>query len=388
MTEKIYLDHAATTYVRKEVLAEMLPFFTEHFGNPMSVHSFGREVAKHVENSRETIADCLGAKPKEIMFTSGGTEADNLALRGFANANSKKGKHIIISSIEHHAILHTCEALAKEGFEVTYLPVDSEGFVDPKELEKVLRPDTILVSIMHANNEIGTIEPIEELGEICRQRGVAFHVDAVQSAGVLPLNLKELPVDMLSISAHKFYGPKGVGALFVRNGIRLKPILLGGGQERNLRAGTHNHVGIIGMAKALELAVSEQQEANLCISKLRDRLIEGVLEKIPESQLNGPSGNKRLPNNVNVSIKYIEGESMLLHLDMLGIAASSGSACTSGSLDPSHVLLAIGLTHEIAHGSLRLSLGKENTEAEINKVLEVLPKIVANLRAMSPLYQG
>ena len=388
MTEKIYLDHAATTYVRKEVLAEMLPFFTEHFGNPMSVHSFGREVAKHVENSRETIAECLGAKPKEIMFTSGGTESDNLALRGFAYANSKKGKHIITSSIEHHAILHTCEALSKEGFDITYLPVDSEGFVDPKELEKTIRPDTILVSIMHANNEIGTIEPIEELGEICRQRGVAFHVDAVQSAGVLPLNLKELPVDMLSISAHKFYGPKGVGALFVRNGIRLKPILLGGGQERNLRAGTHNHVGIIGMAKALELAVSEQQEANLCISKLRDRLIDGLLEKIPESRLNGPRGNKRLSNNVNVSIKYIEGEGMLLHLDMLGIAASSGSACTSGSLDPSHVLLAIGLTHEIAHGSLRLSLGKENTEAEIDKVLEVLPKIVANLRAMSPLYQG
>ena len=388
MTEKIYLDHAATTYVRKEVLAEMLPFFTEHFGNPMSVHSFGREVAKHVENSRETIAECLGAKPKEIMFTSGGTESDNLALRGFAYANSKKGKHIITSSIEHHAILHTCEALSKEGFDITYLPVDSEGFVDPKELEKTIRPDTILVSIMHANNEIGTIEPIEELGEICRQRGVAFHVDAVQSAGVLPLNLKELPVDLLSISAHKFYGPKGVGALFVRNGIRLKPILLGGGQERNLRAGTHNHVGIIGMAKALELAVSEQQEANLCISKLRDRLIDGLLEKIPESRLNGPRGNKRLPNNVNVSIKYIEGEGMLLHLDMLGIAASSGSACTSGSLDPSHVLLAIGLTHEIAHGSLRLSLGKENTEAEIDKVLEVLPKIVANLRAMSPLYQG
>ncbi len=388
MTEKIYLDHAATTYVRKEVLAEMLPFFTEHFGNPMSVHSFGRDVAKHVENSRETIAECLGAKPKEIMFTSGGTESDNLALRGFAYANSKKGKHIITSSIEHHAILHTCEALSKEGFDITYLPVDSEGFVDPKELEKTIRPDTILVSIMHANNEIGTIEPIEELGEICRQRGVAFHVDAVQSAGVLPLNLKELPVDLLSISAHKFYGPKGVGALFVRNGIRLKPILLGGGQERNLRAGTHNHVGIIGMAKALELAVSEQQEANLCISKLRDRLIDGLLEKIPESRLNGPRGNKRLPNNVNVSIKYIEGEGMLLHLDMLGIAASSGSACTSGSLDPSHVLLAIGLTHEIAHGSLRLSLGKENTEAEIDKVLEVLPKIVANLRAMSPLYQG
>lgn len=388
MTEKIYLDHAATTYVRKEVLAEMLPFFTEHFGNPMSVHSFGREVAKHVENSRETIANCLGAKPKEITFTSGGTEADNLALRGFAYANLKKGKHIITSSIEHHAILHTCEALSKEGFEITYLPVDSEGFVDPKELEKAIRPDTILVSIMHANNEIGTIEPIEELGEICRQREVAFHVDAVQSAGVLPINVKELPVDMLSISAHKFYGPKGVGALFLRNGIRLKPILLGGGQERNLRAGTHNHVGIIGMAKALELALSEQQEANLRISKLRDRLIDGLLEKIPESRLNGPRGNKRLPNNVNVSIKYIEGEGMLLHLDMLGIAASSGSACTSGSLDPSHVLLAIGLTHEIAHGSLRLSLGKENTEAEIDKVSEVLPKIVANLRAMSPLYQG
>lgn len=386
--KKIYLDHAATTAVRKEVLDVMLPFFTEHFGNPMSVHSFGRDVAKYVERSRESIAENLGAEPKEIFFTGSGTEADNWALRGYALANTKKGRHIITSSIEHHAVLHTCEYLEKEGFEVTYLPVDSEGFVDPKELEKAIRPDTILVSIMHANNEIGTIQPIAELGSICRDKKIAFHVDAVQSTGVLPINLAELPVDMLSLSGHKFYGPKGIGALYVKKGIRLKPIIYGGGQERGLRAGTHNHVGIIGMAKALELAVAEQKDYVAKLTKLRDLLIDGLINNIPQIRLNGPYGDRRLPGNVNVSIQYIEGEGMLLHLDMLGIAASSGSACTSGSLDPSHVLLAIGLSHEIAHGSLRLSLGRENTEEDINQVLDVLPKIVANLRAMSPLYHG
>ena len=386
--KKIYLDHAATTAVRKEVLDVMLPFFTEHFGNPMSVHSFGRDVSKYVERARESIADNLGAEPKEIFFTGGGTEADNWALRGYALANANKGRHIITSSIEHHAVLHTCEYLEKEGFEVTYLPVDSEGFVDPQELEKAIRPDTILVSIMHANNEIGTIQPIAELGNICRDKKIAFHVDAVQSTGVLPINLAELPVDMLSLSGHKFYGPKGIGALYVKKGIRLKPIIFGGGQERGLRAGTHNHVGIIGMAKALELAVAEQKDYVAKLTKLRDSLIDGLINNIPQIRLNGPYGEKRLPGNVNVSIQYIEGEGMLLHLDMLGIAASSGSACTSGSLDPSHVLLAIGLSHEIAHGSLRLSLGRENTEEDINQVLDVLPKIVANLRAMSPLYHG
>jgi cysteine desulfurase len=386
--KKIYLDHAATTAVRKEVLDVMLPFFTEHFGNPMSVHSFGRDVSKYVERARESIADNLGAEPKEIFFTGGGTEADNWALRGYALANANKGRHIITSSIEHHAVLHTCEYLEKEGFEVTYLPVDSEGFVDPQELEKAIRPDTILVSIMHANNEIGTIQPIAELGSICRDKKIAFHVDAVQSTGVLPINLAELPVDMLSLSGHKFYGPKGIGALYVKKGIRLKPIIFGGGQERGLRAGTHNHVGIIGMAKALELAVAEQKDYVAKLTKLRDSLIDGLINNIPQIRLNGPYGEKRLPGNVNVSIQYIEGEGMLLHLDMLGIAASSGSACTSGSLDPSHVLLAIGLSHEIAHGSLRLSLGRENTEEDINQVLDVLPKIVANLRAMSPLYHG
>lgn len=386
--KKIYLDHAATTAVRKEVLDVMLPFFTEHFGNPMSVHSFGRDVAKYVERSRESIAENLGAEPKEIFFTGSGTEADNWALRGYALANTKKGRHIITSSIEHHAVLHTCEYLEKEGFEVTYLPVDSEGFVDPKELEKAIRPDTILVSIMHANNEIGTIQPIAELGSICRDKKIAFHVDAVQSTGVLPINLAELPVDMLSLSGHKFYGPKGIGALYVKKGIRLKPIIYGGGQERGLRAGTHNHVGIIGLAKALELAVAEQKDYVAKLTKLRDLLIDGLINNIPQIRLNGPYGDRRLPGNVNVSIQYIEGEGMLLHLDMLGIAASSGSACTSGSLDPSHVLLAIGLSHEIAHGSLRLSLGRENTEEDINQVLDVLPKIVANLRAMSPLYHG
>lgn len=388
MTEKIYLDHAATTSVRKEVVEAMLPFFTEHFANPMSVHSFGRDVKKYVEASRETIADYLGAEPKEIMFTGSGTESDNWAIMGYIRANTQKGKHIITSQVEHHAVLHTCEYLEKEGFEVTYLPVDSEGFVDPVDLENSIRPDTVLVSIMHANNEIGTIQPIEELGQICKDKNIAFHVDAVQSTGVIPFNLKELPVDLLSMSAHKFYGPKGIGALYVRKGLRLKPLIFGGGQERGLRAGTHNHVGIIGMAKALELSVSELKENNAKIALLRDRLIDGIISKIPDVRLNGPRGDKRLPNNVNVSIRYIEGEGMLLHLDMLGIAASSGSACTSGSLDPSHVLLAIGLSHEIAHGSLRLSLGKENTEQEIDRVLEVLPKIVTNLRNMSPLYHG
>jgi len=388
MTDRIYLDHAATTPVRKEVLDYMLPFFTEYFGNPMSVHSFGRDSKKYLEAARGTIAECLGAEPREILFTASGTEADNWAIRGVAKAYAKKGKHIITSQIEHHAVLHTAEIMEKEGYEVTYLPVDSEGFVDPEELKKAIRDDTILVSIMHANNEIGTIQPIAELGQVCKDKGVLFHVDAVQSAGVLPINLAELPVDLLSISAHKFYGPKGAAALFVRKGTRIDSIISGGGQERGLRGGTHNHVAVIGMAKALELAVSEMEENNARIKRLRDLLIDGLIERIPEIKLNGPRGDKRLPGNVNISIKYIEGESMLLHLDMLGIAASSGSACTSGSLDPSHVLLAIGLSHEIAHGSLRLSLGRENTEADINRVLEVLPPIVKNLRAMSPLYEG
>lgn len=388
MTDRIYLDHAATTAVRKEVVDYMLPFFTEHFGNPMSIHSYGRESRKHLEAARETIANCIGAQPREIMFTSSGTEADNWAIRGVVSAKAKKGKHIITSQIEHHAVLHTVELLEKQGFDVTYLPVDSEGFVDPSDLKKAIRKDTILASIMHANNEIGTIQPIEELGQICRDNGVTFHVDAVQSAGVLPIDLNSLPVDLLTLSAHKFYGPKGAAALYVRKGTRLDSIISGGGQERGLRGGTHNHVAIIGMAKALELAVSEMEEYNKNTSQLRDKLIDGLFERIPDIRLNGPRGDKRLPNNVNVSIKYIEGEGMLLHLDMLGIAASSGSACTSGSLDPSHVLLAIGLSHEIAHGSLRLSLGKENTEADIDRVLEVLPGIVKNLRDMSPLYEG
>ncbi|MDD4262969.1 MAG: cysteine desulfurase NifS [Firmicutes bacterium] len=388
MTDRIYLDHAATTAVRKEVFDYMLPFFTEHFGNPMSVHSFGRETKKYLEAARETIANCIGAEPREIMFTSSGTEADNWAIKGVLKGQSKKGKHIITSQIEHHAVLHTLEQLEQQGYEVTYLPVDREGFVDPDELKKAIRKDTILVSIMHANNEIGAIQPIDELGLICKENGIIFHVDAVQSAGVLPIDLKHLPVDLLSLSAHKFYGPKGAGALFVRKGTRIESMISGGGQERGLRGGTHNHVAIIGMGKALELAVLEMEENNKRISKLRDQLIDGLFERIPEIRLNGPRGDKRLPNNVNVSIKYIEGEGMLLHLDMLGIAASSGSACTSGSLDPSHVLLAIGLTHEIAHGSLRLSLGRKNTEADVKKVLEVLPEIVKNLRSMSPLYEG
>ena len=383
--ERIYLDNAATTRVRPEVAEAVLPAMTETYGNASSVHSFGREAKKAMEKARAQVAAAIGAKKEEIYFTAGGSEADNWAIKGAAHALRKKGLHIITTAIEHHAVLHTCQALEKEGFEVTYLPVDEYGLVTPEQVEAAIRPDTILVSVMAANNEIGTIEPIAEIGAVCRAHKVLFHTDAVQAVGHMPLDVAAMQIDMLSLSGHKFYAPKGVGALYIRTGVRIENLIEGGAQERNRRAGTENVPAIVGMGKAIELITAEMAEENARISGLRDRLIAGILDAIPESRLNGHP-TKRLPGNVNVSIRYIEGEALLLSLDMAGIAASSGSACTSGSLDPSHVLLAIGLPHEIAHGSLRLTIGRDNTQAEIDRVLEELPKIVSRLRAMSPLY--
>ena len=383
--ERIYLDNAATTRVRPEVAEAVLPAMTETYGNASSVHSFGREAKKAMEKARAQVAAAIGAKKEEIYFTAGGSEADNWAIKGAAHALRRKGLHIITTSIEHHAVLHTCQALEKEGFEVTYLPVDEYGLVTPEQVEAAIRPDTILVSVMAANNEIGTIEPIAEIGAVCRAHKVLFHTDAVQAVGHMPLDVAAMQIDMLSLSGHKFYAPKGVGALYIRTGVRIENLIEGGAQERNRRAGTENVPAIVGMGTAIELITAEMAEENARISGLRDRLIAGILDAIPESRLNGHP-TKRLPGNVNVSIRYIEGEALLLSLDMAGIAASSGSACTSGSLDPSHVLLAIGLPHEIAHGSLRLTIGRDNTQAEIDRVLEELPKIVSRLRAMSPLY--
>ena len=383
--ERIYLDNAATTRVRPEVAEAVLPAMTETYGNASSVHSFGREAKKAMEKARAQVAAAIGAKKEEIYFTAGGSEADNWAIKGAAHALRRKGLHIITTAIEHHAVLHTCQALEKEGFEVTYLPVDEYGLVTPEQMEAAIRPDTILVSVMAANNEIGTIEPIAEIGAVCRAHKVLFHTDAVQAVGHMPLDVAAMQIDMLSLSGHKFYAPKGVGALYIRTGVRIENLIEGGAQERNRRAGTENVPAIVGMGRAIELITAEMAEENARISGLRDRLIAGILDAIPESGLNGHP-TKRLPGNVNVSIRYIEGEALLLSLDMAGIAASSGSACTSGSLDPSHVLLAIGLPHEIAHGSLRLTIGRDNTQDEIDRVLEELPKIVSRLRAMSPLY--
>lgn len=380
------MDHAATTPVRPEVWEAMLPYFSTEFGNPSSVYSWGRSARKALDSARDKVAALLGASASEIVFTSGGSEGANLAIKGVAWADQNKGKHIITSAIEHHAVLDTVLWLETQGFEVTILPVDEYGLVDPAQVEAALRPDTILVSIMHANNEVGTIQPISEIGALVRARGVRFHTDAVQTAGALDLNVDALNVDLLSISAHKFYGPKGVGALYVRKGVRLHPLIHGGGQEKRRRAGTENVAGIVGLAKAFELAQEEREAESARLQKLRDRLIEGLLQ-IPHTRVNG-SLERRLPNNVSVCFEFIEGESLLLNLDLRGIAASSGSACTSGSLDPSHVLLAMGLSHEIAHGSLRLTLGRENTEADVDFVLQEIPGIVERLRAMSPLYQG
>jgi len=382
----IYVDHAATTYLKPEVFEQMKPYFTEYFGNPSSIYYLGRESKKAIENARTTIAECLGAQPSEIYFTGSGTEADNWAIKGVAYANRKKGKHLITSAIEHHAVLHAFDFLKKEGFEVTYLPVDENGFVKPEDLAAAIRPDTTLVSIMFANNEIGTIQPIKELAAIAKEKGVIFHTDAVQAMGNIDVKVNELNVDLLSMSAHKFYGPKGVGALYIRKGVRIDSFVHGGAQERNRRAGTENVASIVGMAAALKLAYENLDEYNRHLRRLSDRLINGVMERIPYVRLNGDR-EKRLPGNVNFSFRFIEGESLLLMLDMKGIQASSGSACTSGSLDPSHVLLAIGLPHEIAHGSLRITFGEKNTEEDVDYIIDCLAEIVDRLRQMSPLYE-
>ena len=384
MNKVIYMDNAATTATRPEVLETMLPYFGQIFGNPSSIHGVGREARKAVEAARKQVADAIGAEAREVYFSAGGSESDNWAIRLGCAAMSKKGKHIITSAIEHHAVLHTCEAMEKEGYRVTYLPVDEFGLVSTADVEKAICDDTALITIMAANNEIGTLQPIKEIAEIAKAHGVLFHTDAVQAIGAIPVDVKEWGVDMLSMSGHKFHGPKGIGALYVRKGIRMSNLIHGGAQERGFRAGTENLPAIVGMGKAIELAVAELPEYTAKMTALRDRLIDGLTERIPEIRLNGHR-TKRLPANVNISIRYLEGESILMRLDLAGIEASSGSACTSGSLDPSHVLLAIGLPHEIAHGSLRLSLGMENTEEEVETVLNELPRIVENLRAMSPL---
>ncbi|NLO97336.1 MAG: cysteine desulfurase NifS [Peptococcaceae bacterium] len=386
--KRIYLDHSATTPVDPEVAELMMKYYVEYYGNPSSVHFFGRQVKKALEEAREQVAQLIGAQPSEIIFTSGGTESDNLAIQGTVRARNNKGKHLITTAIEHHAVLDAFKYLAKNGYDLTILPVDEEGIVSVEDVSKAIRPDTILISVMHANNEVGSIQPIAEIGKIARENGVLFHVDAVQSLGKLPIDVVSMNIDLLSISSHKIYGPKGVGALYVRRGVKISPLVFGGSQERKLRSGTENAPGIIGFGKACELAGLRMEEENKKLYYLRDKLIDGILKKIPQVKLNGPLGDKRLPNNVNVSIKYVEGESLLLSLDMIGVAASSGSACTSGSLDPSHVLLAMGISHEVAHGSLRFSLGRQNTEEDIDFVLQELPKIVDRLRAMSPLYKS
>jgi len=383
--KNIYFDHAATTSVKPEVLETMLPYFTKKYGNPSSIYSLGRETKKAIDDTREKVAKALNALPKEIFFTSGGSESDNWAIKGFAFANEKKGKHIITTNIEHHAVLHTCKYLEKYGFEVTYVPVDNKGIVHVEDIEKAIRPDTILISVMFANNEIGTIQPIKEIGALAKGKGICLHTDAVQAIGNVPIDVKDMNIDMLSLSAHKFYGPKGVGVLYIRDGVRISPMIHGGAQERGKRAGTENVPGIVGLGEAIDLANENIDEYSIKLMNLRDRAIKEILEKIPYSRLNGDEKN-RLPGNVNISFEFIEGESILLMLDMKGICASSGSACTSGSLDPSHVLLAIGLPHEIAHGSLRLTFGEENTDSDLDYLLETLPPIIEKLRAMSPLY--
>jgi cysteine desulfurase len=383
--KRIYFDHSATTPVDPTVAEVIVEHMTEKFGNASSVHSFGREARKAIEEAREKVAALINAEPNEIFFTSGGTEGDNLALKGVAYANRKKGNHIITSTIEHHAILHTCEYLEKQGFTVTYLPVDEYGMVRVEDVANAITDKTILISIMYANNEVGTIQPIKEIGQLAREKGIYFHTDAVQVVGNHPVDVKDANIDLLTLAGHKFHGPKGVGALFIRRGVRVEEIQHGGGHERNMRAGTENVPGIVGLGKAAEIAQNEMQAKIARISGLRDKIITEVMAGIPHTKLNGHP-TLRMPGNANFSFLFIEGESLLLNLDLKGIAASSGSACTSGSLDPSHVLLAMGLSHEVAHGSLRLSLGRGNTEEEVNYFLEVLPPIIQRLRDMSPLY--
>ncbi len=386
MKKLIYLDNAATTKTSEEVVAAMLPYFTEYYGNPSSVYEFASESKKAVSNARRTIAETLGAQENEIYFTAGGSEADNWALKATAEAYQSKGKHIITTKIEHHAILHTAEYLEKRGFEITYIDVDENGVVKVDELEKAIRPDTILISVMFANNEIGTIQPIKEIGEIAKKHGVLFHTDAVQAYGQLPINVDELHIDMLSSSGHKLNGPKGIGFLYIRKGVKIRSFVHGGAQERKRRAGTENVPGIVGYGKAAEIAAKTMKERTAKEIELRDHLIDRVLAEVPYTRLNGHRTN-RLPNNANFSFQFVEGESLLILLDNNGICGSSGSACTSGSLDPSHVLLAIGLPHEIAHGSLRLTLSAETTMEDIDFVVDCIKQIIERLRSMSPLYE-
>lgn len=383
----IYLDHAATTYVKPEVFDAMKPYFCEHFGNASSIYSIGRDSKKAVEEAREKVAKALGAQPREIYFTGSGSEADNWALKSIAAANKKKGNHIITSAIEHPAIMNSCKYLEGEGFEVTYLPVDGDGLVSLEQLKNAIKENTILISIMFANNEIGTIQPIQEIGALAHEKGILFHTDAVQAVGNIPIDVEKMNIDLLSLSGHKFYGPKGIGALYIRKGVKISSLIHGGQQERGKRASTENIPSIVGLGKAIELATENLEEYNKKLISLREKTIEGLMAKIPYIRLNGHR-TKRLPGNVNISFQFIEGESLLLMLDMKGVCGSSGSACSSGSLDPSHVLMAIGLPHEIAHGSLRLTFGDENTEEDVAYILEEIPKIVTRLRDMSPLYEA
>jgi len=383
--EIIYLDHAATTPVRPEVLETMLPFFAEQFGNPSTVYSLGSAAKEAMENARAQVATLIGASPDEVYFTSGGTEADNWAVRGAVYALKKKGRHVVTSKIEHHAVLESCRALEAEGFEVTWLDVDHDGLVSPDDVAAAIRDDTVLITIMHANNEVGVVEPIEEIGRIAHERGVPFHTDAVQTAGKIAVDVNRLGCDLLPLSAHKIYGPKGVGALYIRKGTRISKLLHGGQQERRRRSGTSNVAGIVGLGKTTDLARRELDTEAPRLRDLRDRLIEGIEASIPDAELSGPR-DRRLPNNVHFCFKGIEGEGILLRLDHRGICAATGSACTSETLDPSHVLLAMDRPHDVAHGSLRLTLGRGNTDAHVDRVLDVLPRVIEQLRAMSPLY--
>ena len=387
MSKIVYMDYAATTYVKPEVLEAMIPYFTEKFGNPSSFYSISRDTYSAVDNAREQVAKALNAQRSEIYFTNGGSESDNWAIKGVATANRKKGNHIITTKIEHHAVLHTCEYLEKQGFEVTYLDVDKEGFINIDELKDSIKENTTLVSVMFANNEIGTIQKVKEIGAICRERKVIFHTDAVQAVGNVAIDVKEMNIDLLSIAGHKIYGPKGIGALYIRKGVRIDNLVHGGSQERARRAGTENIPGIVGLGKAIEIATENLESHIEKIKVLRDRLMNGLLE-VPYTLLNGPRDENRLPGNCNICFEFIEGEGILLSLDFDGICASSGSACTSGSLEPSHVLLAIGRPHEIAHGSLRLTLGDGTTEEEVDYVLESVPRIIERLRKMSPLWKN
>lgn len=383
--KRIYLDHAATTPVRPEVIEAMLPYFKEKLGNPSTLYFYGREARDAIHAGREKVASVINADPSEIVFTSGGTESDNFAISGVAWANQEKGNHIITTSMEHHAVLNICKFLEKRGLEVTYLPVDNQGLVNPEDVKKAIRKETILISIMHANNEIGAIEPIEEIGKIAKEEGIYFHTDGVQTFGHIPVDVTKLNLDLFSVSAHKLYGPKGVGALYIRKGVKIAPFLYGGDQENKRRASTENVHGIVGFGKAAELAKDEMEEEIKRLIPLRDKLIKGILENIEYTRLNGHP-QKRLPGNVNVSVEFAEGESILLQLDMMGVCASSGSACTSSILEPSHVLIAMGIPPEVAHGSLRLTLGRDNITEDIDYLLEVLPGIIERLRVMSPLY--